>query len=214
MRTTIFLVLSTILLYIPAAKSQDVTNKFRIGMAAGWDKNSSSERLAFGRHTGFTADYNKFNYSFGGILEYGLKSNLSLNGALNYTNRDFTGTYFCDVCDFEFPPSPEEADFRFIEVPITVKYYFSPQKTRLFGEAGLNNLFQLNHPGYEARVNSYVIGFKLGGGVEYNLSPKTALQLSLNYNNTLSKLFKDAYHEGPYFRLKTFNFGVALLKKI
>ncbi len=214
MKIKIIVFLETFLCCISVSIAQEVTDKFRIGITANWDKNISAERLAFGKYTGFTADYNQFNYSFGGILEYFLKSNLSLNGALNYTNRDFTGTYFCDVCDFEFPPTPEEVDFRFIEVPITVKYYLSPNNIRLFGELGLNNIFPLNNPGYEARVNSYVIGYKLGGGLEYTMSQKTALQLSLSYNSTISKLFKDAYYEGPYFRLKSLQFGVVLLKKL
>ncbi len=202
------------MLFISVSLAQEVTDKFRIGIAASWDKNMSTERLAFGKYTGYTADYNKFNFSFGGIMEYFFKSNLSLNGALNYTNRGFTGTYFCDVCDFEFPPTPEEVDFRFIEVPMTVKYYLSPNKIRLFGEVGLNNVLPLNNPGYKARINSYVIGFKLGGGIDYPINQETAIQLSLNYNNTISKLFKDAYYEGPYFKLKSFNFGIVLLKKI
>src|SRR5690606_21850574 len=101
-----------------------------------------------------------------------------------------------------------EVDFSFMEVPITLKYYFLPRKIRLFGEVGLNNLFPLNDLGYEARVNSYIIGFKLGGGMEYNLSKKIALQLRLDYNNSISKMFKDSYYEGPYFKLRSINFGI------
>ena len=78
-------------------------------------------------------------------MEYLLKANVTLNGSINYSNKDFTGTYFCDVCNFAFPPSPEEVDFSFMEVLLTLRYYFFiPRRIRLFGEIGLNNLFPLN----------------------------------------------------------------------
>ena len=199
---------------IPVIDAQDVTGKFRIGLSAGLEKNVSSERMAFSQYTGFSADYDKSYYRFGLNMEYALKNSLTINGAVKYSNKDFIGTYFCDVCDFAVPPSPEEVDFSFIEVPITLKYYFTPHKIGLFGEVGLNNLFPLDNPGYEARVNSFATGFKLGGGMEYNLSQKIALQLTLDYSNSISKLFKDSYYEDPYFMLRSFSFGIAILKKI
>jgi opacity protein-like surface antigen len=194
--------------------SQDVTNNFRIGISGSLEKNVSSEIIAFSEYTGFSANYNKPNYRFGLNLEYLLKGNLKLNGAVNYSNKDFTGTYFCDVCDFDFPPGAEEVDFSFIEVPISLRYYFIPRRIQFFGEIGLNNIFTLNNPAYEARVNSYVIGYKLGGGLEYNLSKKIALQLALDYNKSISKLFKDSYFEGDYFKLRSINFIITILKKM
>ena len=86
-----------------------------------------------------------------------------MNTSINYSNKDFIGTYYCAVCDFLVPPSPQEISFRFVEIPLTVKYYFLPNKIRLFGEFGLNNLFLLNK---EVTDNSYTFGVKLGGGVE------------------------------------------------
>lgn len=189
-------------------------SKLRIGLSAGLIKNLSSEKMPISEYTGFSSDYKKTNYKFGIDMEYLLKANVTLNGSINYSNKDFTGTYFCDVCNFAFPPSPEEVDFSFMEVLLTLRYYFIPRRIRLFGEIGLNNLFPLNDPGDESGVNSYVIGYKLGGGLEYNLSKKIAFQLALAYNNGISKLFKDSYFEGSYFKLKSINFGVTILKKL
>lgn len=170
--------------------------------------------MAFNEYTGFTADYNKTNYRFGAIAEYKLKNHLSINAAIQYSNKDFTGTYFCDVCDFAVPPSPEDVDFAFIEVPLTVKYYFLPNTVRLFGEAGINTLFALDDLDYEARTNPLTIGFKIGGGIELGLNEKIALQFLFDYNNSLTKLFKDSYFEDPYFMLRSFNFGIVLLKRL
>jgi opacity protein-like surface antigen len=158
--------------------AQDITNKFRIGLSASLEKNLSPETIAFSQYTGYFADYDKTNYRFGLDLEYGLKSDLTINISIHYSNKNFTGTYFCHVCDL-IPPGPEDIDFSFIEVPITMKYYFLPGKIRLFGEAGLNNFFALNDLDYNARANSFATGFKIGGGMEYNVRQEFALQLKI-----------------------------------
>src|SRR5690606_6015454 len=214
MKIRILISISTFLFWIPVIMAQDVPDKLRIGISASLGKNISSEKMAFSGYTGFSADYKKSNYGLGINLEYLLKGNLTINGAVSYSNEDFIGTYFCDVCNLGYTPIPEEVDFSFIEVPISLKYYFVPHKTRWFGEVGLNNLFPLNNLGYEAQINTYVIGFKLGGGIEYNLSEKIALQLALDYNNSLSKLFMDSPDKDPYFKLRTISFGITILKKL
>lgn len=214
MRLRISTTILTFLFCSATIKAQEIPGKFRIGLSAGLEKNVSSDRMAFSQYTGFLADYDRLNYRVGLNISYPLKSNLAMNAAVNYSNKDFTGTYFCDVCDFAVSPSPEKIDFRFIEVPITLKYYFSPHKIRMFGEAGLNNLFPLTNLEYEAKANSFVAGLKLGIGIAYDLSQNTALELELNYNNSISKLFKDSYYDDPYFMPRSLNFGIVILRKI
>ncbi|WP_282161380.1 outer membrane beta-barrel protein [Ulvibacterium marinum] len=210
-----FLITFSLFLFcISVLQAQEAPSRFRLGLSASLEGNVSSKRMAFSEYTGFSVNYDKTNYRLGTIMEYELKNNLSLNAAIQYSNKDFTGTYFCDVCDFVVPPSPEDVDFAFIEVPLTVKYYFLPNTVRLFGEARINNLFALDDVGYEARMNPLTIGFKIGGGIELGLNEKIALQLLFDYNNSLTKLFKDSYFEDPYFMLRSFNFGIVLLKKI
>ena len=92
-------------------------SNLRIGLSAGFIKNLSSEKMPISEYTGFSSDYKKTNYKFGLDMEYLLKANVTLNGAIIYSNMDFTGTYFCDVCDFAFSPSPEEVDFQFYGGP-------------------------------------------------------------------------------------------------
>ncbi|NER18346.1 outer membrane beta-barrel protein [Spongiivirga citrea] len=191
-------------------RAQDADpSKIRIGISASLESNLSSEMIFFSDVTGFSADYDKFNYRIGADLEYFLNSNFTINTAINYSNKDFTGTYFCFVCDFIQPPNPETSDFRYIEVPMTMKYYFLPNKTRLFGEAGLNSLFALNNLELDARVNNYVLGLKLGAGVEYNFSQRLALQLKVDHNRSISKVLKDSD-----FGFRTLNVGFGILKRL
>jgi len=205
MKKTI-LIFGIILCYSYGIKAQENSNKLRIGLNAGIEKNLSSENIAFDQYTGYSANYNKTNYRLGLNFEYELKTNFSINIAINYSNKDFTGTYYCAVCDFIVPPSPQSIDFRFIEVPLTLKYYFLPNKIRLFGEFGLNNTFLLNK---EVTDNSYGLGIKLGGGIEYNLSKKIALQMTMDYNKGILKLYKESG-----FKLKSFAFGIGIMKRL
>ena len=201
------LILGISLFYSIGINAQEVLGKLRIGLSSSIENNLSSESFAFDKYTGYSADYDKTNYRFGLNIEYNLRENISINTSINYSNKDFTGTYYCAVCDFSVPPSPQKIDFRFIEIPLTVKYYFLPNKIRLFGEFGLNNLFSLNK---EVTDNSYALGIKLGGGIEYNLTKKIALQMTMDFNNNnMSKLYKESD-----FKLKSFAFGIGIMKRI
>ncbi|MBT0608798.1 outer membrane beta-barrel protein [Aequorivita echinoideorum] len=166
----------------------------------------SSETIVFDEFKGFSVDYNKTNYRLGIDFEYFLKENFSLNSAIRYSNKDFTGTYYCEVCDFTVPPSPQEIKLSFIEMPLTAKYYFLPNKVRLFGKLGLTNLFLLNK---DVLVNSYVVGFRIGGGVEYNLTQEVALLFNMDYNNSISKLYKESD-----YNLKSIAFGIGVMKRM
>lgn len=206
--------LCTLAFWSISVKSQISQKDFRIGLSGGIEENVGSERIAFGEYVGYLADYKKYNYGIGLDVEYGLKNRITLNASIEYSNNDFTGTYYCDNCDFAVPPEPEDVKFSFIGVPITLKYYFWKNRIHPFVEAGLNNLFALDQFGHEARTNRYTVGIKIGGGLEYSLSQKIGVQLKVDYNNTLSNLFEDPYYENPNFKLKTLNVGVGLIKKI
>lgn len=184
-------------------------SRMRLGLTASLENNTSSETIFFDDVTGFSADYDTSNYRFGLNLEYFFKSKLTINTAINYSNNDFTGTYFCFVCDFAAPPDPEDVNFRFIEVPITMKYYFLPGKFKLFAEAGFNNLFALNNLGYDARKNSYILGLKAGGGVEFSLSQQLALQFKVDFDNSSSRVLKDSD-----FALESLHIGFGLFKRL
>lgn len=186
--------------------AQETHGKLRIGLSSRIENNISSKSFAFDKYTGYSANYNKTNYRFGLNFEYNLKDRFSMNTSINYSNKDFIGTYYCSVCDFFTPPSPQEIDFRYIEIPLTLKYYFLPNKIKLFGEFGLNTLFSLNK---KVTDNSCMLGIKLGGGIEYNLTNKLAIQLNLDYNNSLSKLYKESD-----FKLKSIAFGIGIMKRI
>lgn len=83
-----------------SGNTQDLSSAFRLGISTTFDKNLSSESMAFGRHTGYSAEYVKFNYRMGLSLEYELPQGFVIFSAFNYSNKDFV-TRFIIYC-FEF----------------------------------------------------------------------------------------------------------------
>jgi len=191
-------------------KSQDSTrNKIRLGLSASYEKNTSSESIPFNDFNGFSAEYDQFNYRFGLDLEFFFNDNLTINTAVKYSNKDLTGTYFCAFCDFILPYTSGASEFNFIEVPITIKYYFLPAKIRLFTEAGLNNIFSLNDLEFDGRTDSFTVGLKIGGGVEYNLNQQLAVQVKIDYNTSITGVLKDSD-----FNIQSLNIGFGILKRL
>lgn len=203
MRARLFILV--ILFSSSSLKAQDSTKVFRIGFTASLDKNLSSEAMAFDRYTGFSARYDKFNYRVGLNLEYNLRKGFSLNTAFNYSNKDFTGTYYCAVCNFSVLPGPEDIDFRLIEVPLSLKYYYQPGRLGVFGEAGVSNHFLLE----ELIDRTYSFGIRLGVGLNYNITPDVALRLFYDHTEGITNLYDESD-----FRMRTSGFGVGVMKSL
>src|SRR5690606_30920409 len=187
-------------------KAQDHPGRFGIGFTASIEKNLSSEIMAFTEYTGYSAAYNKINYRLGLNIEYALKNEITLNSAIYYSNKDFTGTYYCALCNFSFVPSPQDIDFRFIEVPLTMRYYFLPEKIRIFGEFGLNNQFVLSE---KTTDKKYGLGIKFGAGLEYNVGKNIALQLLIDYNKGITNFYDESDFKVDYLA-----FGIGAVKRL
>ncbi len=57
--------------------------------------------------------------------------------------------------------------------------------------------------------NEYGLELTLGGGIEYKLSKRTALQMTLNYDKGISSLYNDAD-----FKLKALTLGIGMMKRL
>ncbi|MCK5401768.1 MAG: porin family protein [Flavobacteriaceae bacterium] len=186
--------------------AQGDTRNLRLGLLYTLDNNLSSERFEVGKYTGYSAEYNKPNYKIGLSIEYLLKNRFSLNSGLNYSNKNFTGTYYCAICYFSAPPNPKTFELQFIEIPVSLRYYFLPNKLKIYADIGLINQFEITNKIIEKK---YSISGKLGCGIEYNLNPKLAFQLMTEYNKGLTNMFKKSD-----FKIKTISFGLGIVKKI
>lgn len=198
------LLLFTVLcLFSSSINAQSNLSKFKIGLLAKIEDNSISKTFSFDEYTGYFASYNQTNYSVGLNVEYLLKSNLSINTGVNYSNKDFEGTFYCAVCEYIVAPTPQKVDFKFIEVPLTLKYYFLKDSLKPYGKFGVNNLFSLNE---DVVDNSYALAIQIGAGVAYKLTNRLSVLAEVDYDHGITK-----FYDQSDFKLKTFGFGVGFM---
>lgn len=181
--------------------SYSQTGKFRPGVFYSFDNNFSSDRISFDKYSGYSADYNKSNFSAGLSLDYSISGKLILVSGINYSDKSFTGKYYCDVCDISTPPGPEKIEIQFIEIPVIAKYYFLRSRFDVFAEGGIGNLWRVNHK-TDLEVEKYFLSAKLGGGIEYPFLDRYSLQLSVVYTQNLTEVFRDAEYDYRIFAIK------------
>lgn len=189
--------------------SQEVSNsrnKWRIGLTTSVESNQSSSFLQLGSFTSYFAEYDQFNYKVGVQIEYQLNNKFSIITALNYANRDFTGTNNCSLCTFIRNPEPEHIEYRFVDIPVSIRYYILQDKIRFFGELGINNVILIDN---EIVANNYGLGLRLATGIEYNLNSNFALQAILDYSNHNINYFDNEVSE-----LNLISYGIGIVKRL
>jgi opacity protein-like surface antigen len=182
------------------------TKDLRLGLLLTLDDNRSPENFRYEDYIGYSVDYNKTSYRIGLSVEYFIKNRLSINSGLNYSNKDFTGTYYCAVCDIIGPIYPETIELRFIEIPLSFRYYFFPNKLRLFTDLGINNQFVLTKDKID---KSYTLGLKFGGGIEYNLNQNLSIELMTEYLKGITNLL-----DASNFKVDYLSLGIGIQKRL
>lgn len=194
--------------------AQDDFRKFRFGLKAspnvGWFKPDTK---------GFESEGAKINFSYGLMTEFGLGNNYSLATGLEVTTLggklsfpDSTFYYVDDIVDTanRFILMERTYKVQYIDLPILLK-----MKTNeigyltYFGQFGFNFGFrtkataddygrfpstakeaELEDNNINKDANLMRIGLNIGAGAEYNLSGKTSLLFSVNYNNGFTNALK------------------------
>lgn len=181
-------------------------NNLKIGLFYSFDKVLSDKNLSSTKYTGYSIDYSRPNYSLGAEIEYYINPKFSIQSGITYTNRDFTATYYCHVCDFIVAPQPESINQEFLEIPLTAKYYFLSKKVLLFAEAGIVNQFTVKN---ELNENDYAASAKAALGVGYQFGNTYSIEISSNYQNGISNLYKDSN-----FKQQLLGFKVGIKKRL
>ena len=186
--------------------SNQSSKKIKIGLFYSLDKNLSDKSQSNSKYEGYAADYNKHNYSLGTEIEYKLNSKFSIQSGVTYSNRDFTGTFYCHVCDFIAAPQPEDINQQFLEIPLTAKYYFLSKKVLLFAEAGFVNQFTIKN---KLNENNYNANAKAALGVGYQFDNSYSIEISTNYQSGISNLYKNSN-----FKQQLLGFKVGIKKEL
>lgn len=169
------------------------SNNLGLGLFYSLDTNLSGNNIALSEESGYRTEYNRKNFTAGLELQYLIIKSLALQSGLSYSKRGFSGTYYCNVCDFIIPPRQEEIDLQFLQVPAALKYFYYFKNFGFMGKMGLLNQFLvIESNNYELEANSYSLSGVLGAGIKYYIVPGFSTALSANYANGLTPIFKDA----------------------
>ena len=182
------------------------TKDLRLGLLYTFDNNRSTENFRFDDYEGYSVDYDKTNYRIGLSVEYFVKDKLTINSSIIYSNKDFTGVYYCVVCDFIGAINPERIDLQFIEIPLSLKYYFLPNRFKLFADLGISNQFVIKNKEVD---KSYILGVKFGGGIEYSLNQNLVIQIMAESNKGITNLL-----DVSDFKLDYFSLGIGIQKRL
>jgi hypothetical protein len=178
-----------------AQNENDQKNNLRVGVFYSLDTNLSGD-IELSDEIGYRTTYNRNNFTAGLNLEYSISKNLALQSGVNYSKRDFSGTYYCNLCDFTTPPQQEEINLQFLQVPAKLKYSNYFNNVGFFGKVGVLNQLLVkesnNYEFYELEANSYSLSGILGAGIAYNFGGGFSTALSANYTNGITQIFEDA----------------------
>ncbi|MEL7834246.1 outer membrane beta-barrel protein [Fodinibius sp. Rm-B-1B1-1] len=201
MRVIKYFLLATVLMLSTNSYAQngvsenEQKNNFQVGLFYSINTNLSGD-IELSDEIGYRTKYNRNNFTAGLDLQYSIIKSLALQSGMSYSNRDFSGTYYCNVCDFMTPPQQEEINLRFIQVPTALRYSNYFNNLGFFGKIGVLTQLVIEEPNnnefYELETNSYSLSGILGAGIEYKFGGAFSTALSTNYANGLTQIFEDA----------------------
>jgi hypothetical protein len=196
MKTKILLFFILILsLKFYAQTIKESNDLWKIGMKFSFDKSSSSERIENSPFIGYSIEFDKFNYTSGITVERKLSNKFSINSGLEYSNKDFTGTFYCMVCEFIRLPAPQTYELRFVQIPINIKYEYKINSFSLFALSGITNSFTVKK---QLDENGYLLNGNIGLGLGYKINKNWIFELSSEYSKSFTKLYENVSYDQNY----------------
>lgn len=186
------------LLYSLTGFSQPGTEKranWKVGLMFSQDFYRSTS-IASDKSAGYYLEPSDFNFTAGLTGQFTIKPKLEFVTGVTYSKKDFTGTYYCHVCDFSVLPQPELIRQRYLEVPALLRYNFLDKKLGLNIEAGLLGGYRTNNIetqyGHDELFGSrYLLSGQAGLGASYDVGQKISLSLTTVYRSLLKNYSKE-----------------------
>jgi hypothetical protein len=190
--------------------SQDkVDNKgnWSIGITFSPDNYFKSTSILTGSEIGYQLEPSGFDFSSGLVGLYSIESKFDIGLGIDYSQKGFTGTFYCSTCDFLTAPQPEKLSQQFIEIPLFVRYNILNKKLGLHADAGFTNGYMINNINtqYEGPLNCNKFQFigQIGLGIDLNFGQKMSLLLSSAYYHPFTSFSKGTNSNFNYFNFLT-----------
>jgi len=219
MKANIFLLfILTLSLKFYAQTVKESNDDWKIGMKFSFDNSSSSKTLSNSQYIGYSLEFDKINYSTGITVERKLSTKLSINSGLEYSNKDFSGTFFSNVGYFLTPPKPQSFELGFLQIPLNLKYEYKIKAFSLFAICGFTNSFRVTNQieehnyspifsygtgfiilgGNKFIQNTYLLSGNIGLGLSYKINEDWIFELSSEYNKSFTELYENVFYDQKY----------------
>jgi hypothetical protein len=169
----------------------------KVGLTISPDIYFNSKSISLSKTTGFgSIDASQSNFTTGLIGEWSFSSNFDIGSGINYSRKDFSGTFYCTVCEFLLAPQPEPIKVRFVEIPIFVRYYIFNKQFDVHVEAGITSGYLVNtiNSSYTGTLsaNKFQLSGQVGLGIDLDLGQRINLFLSSDFRQSFTNLLVDS----------------------
>jgi hypothetical protein len=193
MRTpfTIILFLST--LTVLCQTNSENKGKWKVGVTISPDTYFDSKSFSLTKETGFgSVDASSSNFTSGLVGEWSFNSRFDIGSGINYSRKDLSGRYYCNVCEFLIIPSREPLKVRFVEIPVFVRYHILDKQFGVHIEAGINSGYLLNtiSSTYTGALsaNNFQLSGLVGLGINLDLGQRINLSLTSDFKQSFTTL--------------------------
>jgi len=190
----------------------DKQDKWKIGITMSPDIFLNSTSLTTGELSGYDLKLSGFHYTIGFIGLLAIKPKLYIGTGISFSQKDFSGTYYCHVCDF-ISQGPETIKQRFIEIPLFVRYNIVDKKFGFHVETGFINGFLVKDlkPKFEEPLSTkkYLLSGQFGLGIDIDLGQRINISLTSTYKHSITN-----FSDTDEFKFRSFGFMVGVVYRI
>lgn len=193
MRTPLTLILLLSTLTVLCQTNSENKGKWKVGVTISPDISLNSKSFSLTEETGFgSIDASGSNFTSGLVATWSFNSNFDFGSGINYSLKDFSGIYYCTVCEFLTTPGREPIKVRFVEIPVFVRYNIFDKQFGVYVEAGITSGYLINtiSPTYTGTLsaNKFQLSGLAGLGINLDLGQRINISLSSDFRQSFTNL--------------------------
>ena len=185
----------------------DNKGNWNVGITFSPDNYFKSTSILTGSDIGYHLEPSGFSFTSGLVGLYSIESKFDIGSGIDYSQKDYSGTFYCSLCDFLTTPEPEPIFQQFIEIPLFVRYNILDKKFGVHADAGLTSGYLINNIGaqYEGTLNcnKFQVTGHIGLGFNINFGEKISLILSSAYNHPFTSFSKGTNSNFSFVNIET-----------
>lgn len=205
-----FLLCSTALV---AQTDNMATDGWKFGGTFSPDMYLNSSSLETSEHTGYSLEPAGFSYTAGLTVQREVASRLDVGVGVGYSQKQYSGVFYCAVCDFFQAPVPEPIKLTYTEVQVNTRYRFIDQKYGMHVESALIGSYAPNNINtLQAGTilgSEYLLGGQVGIGSNVDIGKRLNMSLTATYRHTFTDFLDDTD-----MRLRSLGLRTALVYRL